>query len=193
MGLRIGELCALKWSDIDFKKGILTINKTILDIKKLIPLHAFISYVDEFLFWITANVIIKTPVPRKAIAKYIISDNFNFAILSSSCLLSAIYAATSSLCSPQLVQYSSFLLRTLKQFLHLNFNVYHFTFYFFSIFYYSIIISSKQIKQIKQNSKSQKHRLLYQYSKLNNELKTTQYENNGIRRIWAQSWRYVVG
>ena len=28
-GIRIGELCALKWSDIDFKKGILTINKTI--------------------------------------------------------------------------------------------------------------------------------------------------------------------
>ena len=60
-------------------------------------------------------------------------------------------------------------------------------------FHYSIIITSKQIKQIKQISKSQKHRLLYQYSKLNNELKTTQDENNGIRRIWAQSWRYVVG
>ncbi len=28
-GIRIGELCALKWSDIDLKKGILTINKTI--------------------------------------------------------------------------------------------------------------------------------------------------------------------
>lgn len=28
-GIRIGELCALKWEDIDFKKGILSINKTI--------------------------------------------------------------------------------------------------------------------------------------------------------------------
>ena len=28
-GLRIGEVCALKWENIDFKKGILTINKTI--------------------------------------------------------------------------------------------------------------------------------------------------------------------
>lgn len=27
-GIRIGELCALKWSDIDFKKSILKINKT---------------------------------------------------------------------------------------------------------------------------------------------------------------------
>lgn len=27
-GLRIGELCALKWSDIDFQKGILTVNGT---------------------------------------------------------------------------------------------------------------------------------------------------------------------
>ena len=28
-GIRIGELCSLKWNDIDFKKGILTVNKTI--------------------------------------------------------------------------------------------------------------------------------------------------------------------
>ena len=28
-GLRIGELCALKWSDIDLKKNILSVNKTI--------------------------------------------------------------------------------------------------------------------------------------------------------------------
>lgn len=28
-GIRIGELCALQWRDIDFKKGILSINKTI--------------------------------------------------------------------------------------------------------------------------------------------------------------------
>ena len=27
-GLRIGELCAVKWSDLDFENGILTINKT---------------------------------------------------------------------------------------------------------------------------------------------------------------------
>ena len=29
MGLRIGELCALKWSDIDFEKRILTVKRTI--------------------------------------------------------------------------------------------------------------------------------------------------------------------
>lgn len=28
-GIRIGELCALKWEDIDFKKGIVDIHKTI--------------------------------------------------------------------------------------------------------------------------------------------------------------------
>lgn len=28
-GLRIGEVCALKWEDIDFKKRILSVNKTI--------------------------------------------------------------------------------------------------------------------------------------------------------------------
>ena len=28
-GLRIGELCALKWKDIDFKKNILSVNKTL--------------------------------------------------------------------------------------------------------------------------------------------------------------------
>ena len=28
-GIRIGELCALKWEDVDFKKNCLTINKTI--------------------------------------------------------------------------------------------------------------------------------------------------------------------
>ena len=28
-GLRIGELCALQWNDIDFKKNILSVNKTI--------------------------------------------------------------------------------------------------------------------------------------------------------------------
>lgn len=29
MGLRIGELCGLKWSDIDFEKGLLHINRTV--------------------------------------------------------------------------------------------------------------------------------------------------------------------
>lgn len=33
-GLRIGELCALKWSDIDLKKRIITINKTLQRISK---------------------------------------------------------------------------------------------------------------------------------------------------------------
>lgn len=28
-GLRIGEICALKWSDIDFNKGVININKTL--------------------------------------------------------------------------------------------------------------------------------------------------------------------
>lgn len=29
LGLRIGEICALRWSDIDFKKRIVTVNKTV--------------------------------------------------------------------------------------------------------------------------------------------------------------------
>lgn len=32
-GLRIGEICALKWSDIDFKKAILTVSSTVSRIK----------------------------------------------------------------------------------------------------------------------------------------------------------------
>lgn len=28
-GMRIGEVCALKWSDIDIRQGIITVNKTI--------------------------------------------------------------------------------------------------------------------------------------------------------------------
>lgn len=28
-GLRLGELCALKWSDIDFENGVLTVNRTV--------------------------------------------------------------------------------------------------------------------------------------------------------------------
>ena len=34
-GIRIGELCALKWSDIDLEKSILTVNKTMQRIKDL--------------------------------------------------------------------------------------------------------------------------------------------------------------
>jgi len=34
-GLRIGELCALKWSDIDLKKRIITVNSTVQRIKNL--------------------------------------------------------------------------------------------------------------------------------------------------------------
>lgn len=34
-GLRIGELCALKWSDIDLKNGILSINKTMQRIQNI--------------------------------------------------------------------------------------------------------------------------------------------------------------
>lgn len=32
-GLRVGEVCALKWSDIDFEKNILTVNRTVQRIK----------------------------------------------------------------------------------------------------------------------------------------------------------------
>lgn len=28
-GLRLGELCALKWSDIDLENGVLTVNRTV--------------------------------------------------------------------------------------------------------------------------------------------------------------------
>lgn len=34
-GLRIGELCALKWSDIDFENKILTVNSTVQRVQKL--------------------------------------------------------------------------------------------------------------------------------------------------------------
>lgn len=34
-GIRLGELCALTWSDIDFEYGVLTINKTLQRIKNL--------------------------------------------------------------------------------------------------------------------------------------------------------------
>lgn len=33
-GIRIGELCALKWSDIDFEKGILTVRRTVQRVMK---------------------------------------------------------------------------------------------------------------------------------------------------------------
>ena len=33
-GLRLGELCALKWSDIDFREGTLRVNRTVLRIKQ---------------------------------------------------------------------------------------------------------------------------------------------------------------
>lgn len=34
-GLRVGEVCALKWSDIDLKKSILTVNRTVQRIKTI--------------------------------------------------------------------------------------------------------------------------------------------------------------
>lgn len=37
MGLRIGEVCALKWGDIDFEAGTLTISKTLQRIKNFDP------------------------------------------------------------------------------------------------------------------------------------------------------------
>ncbi len=34
-GIRIGELCSLKWSDVSFDDGVLKINKTLQRIEKL--------------------------------------------------------------------------------------------------------------------------------------------------------------
>lgn len=34
-GLRVGEVCALKWSDIDLEKSILTVNRTVQRIKTM--------------------------------------------------------------------------------------------------------------------------------------------------------------
>ena len=53
-GLRIGEVCALRWENIDFKKGILTVNKTIQRI--------YIKDKDKNL----SKVIITTPKTKNA-------------------------------------------------------------------------------------------------------------------------------
>lgn len=63
-GIRIGELCALKWSDIDFKRGILHINKTIQRI-----------YLKEFEDDIS-KIVISTPKTKSAIRDIPINKSF---------------------------------------------------------------------------------------------------------------------
>lgn len=63
-GIRIGELCALKWEDIDLKKGMLIINKTIQRI-----------YVKDKNKNIS-KVIITTPKTRNANREIPINKNF---------------------------------------------------------------------------------------------------------------------
>ncbi|MDO5148512.1 MAG: site-specific integrase [Oscillospiraceae bacterium] len=62
-GLRIGELCALQWKDVDIKKRILTVSKTIQRIKsedtvnktKIVLWSSFfVTFVPEFIYKISA-------------------------------------------------------------------------------------------------------------------------------------------
>lgn len=46
-GIRIGELCALKWKDIDLKKKVITINKTIVRIKDVENENKTIVIIDN--------------------------------------------------------------------------------------------------------------------------------------------------
>ena len=63
-GLRIGELCALKWNDIDFKKNILSVNKTIQ--------RVYIKDKDKNI----SKVIIKTPKTKNANREIPINKEF---------------------------------------------------------------------------------------------------------------------
>ena len=63
-GIRIGELCALRWEDIDFKKGILTINKTIQRI--------YVKDKEKNI----SKVIITTPKTKNANREIPINKNF---------------------------------------------------------------------------------------------------------------------
>jgi integrase len=55
-GLRIGELCALQWKDIDFERGTLTVSKTIQRI-----------YIKELAGGTTAKIIITPPKTRSSV------------------------------------------------------------------------------------------------------------------------------
>ena len=63
-GIRIGELCALKWEDIDFKKNCLTINKTIQ--------RVYIKDKDKNI----SKVIITTPKTKNANREIPINKDF---------------------------------------------------------------------------------------------------------------------
>lgn len=67
-GLRIGELCALKWKDIDFKKNILHVNKTLQ--------RVYIKYSDN---QSESKIIITNPKTKNANRD--IPLNSNFAVL----------------------------------------------------------------------------------------------------------------
>ena len=63
-GIRIGELCALKWDNVDFKKNCLTINKTIQ--------RVYIKDKDKNV----SKVIITTPKTKNANREIPINKNF---------------------------------------------------------------------------------------------------------------------
>lgn len=63
-GIRIGELCALRWEDVDFKKNCLTINKTIQ--------RVYIKDKDKNI----SKVIITTPKTRNANREIPINKDF---------------------------------------------------------------------------------------------------------------------
>ena len=63
-GLRIGELCALQWNDIDFKKNILSVNKTIQ--------RVYIKDKDNNI----SKVIITTPKTKNANREIPINKDF---------------------------------------------------------------------------------------------------------------------
>lgn len=67
-GLRIGELCALKWSDIDFKKNILTVNKTLQRI-----------YTKDNINSGSSKIVLSNPKTKNAYRE--IPLNNNFAVL----------------------------------------------------------------------------------------------------------------
>lgn len=63
-GIRIGELCALKWEDVDFKKNCLTINKTIQ--------RVYIKDKDKNI----SKIIITTPKTKNANREIPINKDF---------------------------------------------------------------------------------------------------------------------
>lgn len=64
-GLRIGELCALKWEDINFKKNILNVNKTIQ--------RVYIKYKDNNS---VSKVIITNPKTKNAFREIPLNSEF---------------------------------------------------------------------------------------------------------------------